>query len=109
MRRILDPTELEALAEVLAEPVAQRVLDRLGEVGGEDRWLTSAEAARYLGMTMHAFHRHTAAGTIPCAQDGPGCKMWFKRADLDAWRTGARRLTKRGVGTADDSLALPPA
>jgi excisionase family DNA binding protein len=55
-----------------------------------DRWLDSRQAAAYLGMSVHAIHKLTAARTIPFEQDAPGCKCWFKRSELDRWRRGAR-------------------
>ncbi len=51
-------------------------------------WMTSREAATYLGLTLAALHRLTAARAIPFEQDAPGGKCWFTRADLDTWRRG---------------------
>jgi excisionase family DNA binding protein len=51
-------------------------------------WMTSREAAAYLGLTLAALHRLTAARAVPFEQDAPGGKCWFNRADLDAWRRG---------------------
>ena len=51
-------------------------------------WMTSREAAAYLGLTLAALHRFTAARAVPFQQDTPGGKCWFSRADLDAWRRG---------------------
>jgi hypothetical protein len=42
----------------------------------------------YLGVSLAALHKHTAARTIPFEQDAPGCKLWFRRDELDAWRRG---------------------
>jgi excisionase family DNA binding protein len=60
-------------------------------------WMTSREAATYLGLTLPALHRLTAARAVPFEQDAPGGKCWFNRADLDAWRRGrgARSLPQR--------------
>jgi excisionase family DNA binding protein len=49
-------------------------------------WMTSREAATYLGLTLAALHRLTATRAVPFEQDAPGGKCWFNRADLDAWR-----------------------
>lgn len=49
-------------------------------------WMTSHEAAAYLGLTLPALHRLTAARALPFEQNAPGGKCWFHRADLDAWR-----------------------
>jgi excisionase family DNA binding protein len=51
-------------------------------------WMTSRDAATYLGLTLAALHRLTAARAIPFEQDAPGGKCWFTHADLDAWRRG---------------------
>ncbi|HTA98822.1 MAG TPA: excisionase family DNA-binding protein [Solirubrobacteraceae bacterium] len=60
-------------------------------------WMTSREAAAYLGLTLTALHRLTAARTIPFEQDAPGGKCWFNRTDLDTWRRGGglRSLHRR--------------
>jgi len=54
--------------------------------------MTSDQAATYLSITVAALHQLTAARAIPFEQDGPGCKCWFKRGEVDAWRRagGAR-------------------
>jgi len=61
-------------------------------------WMTSREAAAYLGLTLAALHRLTAARAVPFEQDAPGGKCWFNRADLDAWRRGGGvRPFRRGA------------
>lgn len=64
-----------------------------------DGWITSREAAAYLGLTLPALHRLTAARALPFEQDVPGGKCWFHRADLDAWRRrgGARSPRARAA------------
>jgi excisionase family DNA binding protein len=56
------------------------------------QWLDSHEAADYLGITLNSLYKLTAERAIPFEQDGPGCKVWFRRSALDAWREagGAR-------------------
>lgn len=56
-----------------------------------DGWLSTRQAARYLGVTPNALHKLTAARAIPFAQDTPGAKCWFRRSELDAWRRGELR------------------
>jgi excisionase family DNA binding protein len=75
----LTPDELRDLAAALAPYMPAPRED--------DRWLTSAEAAEYLGLSGHALHHLTAARAIPFAQDGPGAKCYFKRSELDHWRS----------------------
>jgi hypothetical protein len=53
----------------------------------EDPWIETAEAAAHLGMSVDQLHKLTAARQgIPFSQDAPGCKLYFKRSKLDAWR-----------------------
>ena len=58
-------------------------------------WMTSREAAAYLGLTLPALHRLTAARALPFEQDAPGGKCWFHRADLDAWRRRGGACSRR--------------
>lgn len=53
-----------------------------------DRWMDSAGAGAYLGISRNALHKHTAARTIPFEQSGPNGKLWFRAAELDEWRRG---------------------
>lgn len=87
---LLEALDEDAL-EALADRLAPRLAKRLRTDTGEDRWMTSAQAAAYLGMTPNALHKLTAARTIPFSQDGPGCRCYFRRSDLDRWRDGRRR------------------
>lgn len=79
------------LVEAVADALALRLdahLERAEDV--EDRWMNSAEAADYLGITRNALHKLSSAREIPFEQEGPGCKLYFRRTDLDAWRRGER-------------------
>ena len=79
-----------ALAPYLPQPAA----------GDEDRWLSTREAALYLGLSVNALHRLTAAREIPFEQDAPGSKCWFLKSELMAWRR---------AGGAQASLTSAPA
>jgi excisionase family DNA binding protein len=57
----------------------------------EDGWMPAREAAAYLGTTLDALYKLTSARRVPFAQDGPGCRLWFRRSDLDAWREAGGR------------------
>jgi excisionase family DNA binding protein len=90
----LDDSALDTLAALLAP----RLPTRRDPAASEGRWLTAAEAATYLGLSVNALHKLTAARMIPFEQEGPSCKLYFQRSELDAWREagGARS----GLGEA---------
>jgi excisionase family DNA binding protein len=84
-----------ALAAEFASILRPHLQDEQPAVSG---WMTSREAAAYLGLTLAALHRLTAARDVPFEQDTPGGKCWFNRADLDTWRRGGSvRSHLRGV------------
>lgn len=80
----LSSAQLDALADRIAARIGARPGDAPAE---EDRWLTSAEAARYLGLpSVNALHRLCAEGKVPSAQAVPRGRHYFQRSQLDAWR-----------------------
>jgi excisionase family DNA binding protein len=87
----LTDEELQQLAERLAPLILSALGDSVAGACGEvDRWMRTAEAAEYLGMSKSELHRRAAAGVVPHAQEAPGAALYFRRADLDAWRRGER-------------------
>jgi Helix-turn-helix domain len=78
-----DPAAITELADLLAPHVGKRATAHAVEGDG---WLDTKRAAEYLGMTSHGLYKLTAGRLIPFEQEGPGCRCWFKRADLDRWR-----------------------
>ena len=83
-----------ALLSRLSEPASARAL--AGSLApflhdhAEGEWMSTADAARYLGTTATALHKRTAARSIPCHQDRPGGRLSFRRSELDAWRCSGR-------------------
>jgi len=75
------------LVDRLADRIAFALLERLGadEREGDD-WPDSRHAAEYLGVHRDTLRKLAAEQAIPSEQDGPGCKLYFRRLDLDAWR-----------------------
>ena len=84
VRAVLEALDDDAL-DVLAAKVAPRLLS-LERAPHDDGWIDARQAAAYLGTTLSSLWKLTAARQIPFSQDGPGCKCWFKRSQLDAWR-----------------------
>ena len=85
-RVVVDALDDDAL-DLLAAKVARRLVVPSAPI--KDGWIDAKQAAAYLGTTLSSLWKLTAAREIPFSQDGPGCKCWFKRSQLDAWREGA--------------------
>lgn len=79
----LDDPALDALADLLAPKLEARLTAARPT---EDGWLDAKRAAAYIGLSVNALHKLTAERAIPFEQEGPGCKCWFKRSELDEWR-----------------------
>ena len=79
---------LDDLLAQLADLVADRIATRLAgpRAVQKDEWLDTRRAAEYLGIHRDSLCRLAAEHAIPTEQAGAGCKLYFKRSDLDAWR-----------------------
>ena len=102
-RALLDELDDEAL-DALADRLAHRLRPA---APAPDGWLDAKRAAAFLGITANALHKLTAARVIPFEQEGPGCKLWFRRSELDGWRRGACQAG--ALPRADASKSLPDA
>lgn len=87
---------LDVLIGETAERVAAAVVARLGAASSEavPEWLESRRAAEYLGVHRDTLRKLAAERAIPAEQDGPGCKLFFRRSDLDAWRQAGGRAAQ---------------
>ena len=91
---VTEASVVEALVAQLADRVAATVVDRLSSAAKDsvaDEWFDSRHAAEYLGVHRDTLRKLAAERTIPSEQDGPGCKLYFRRSELDAWRQGGGR------------------
>jgi excisionase family DNA binding protein len=79
---------LDDVLAQLADLVADRIATRLAgpRTSQKDEWLDTRRAAEYLGIHRDSLRRLAAERAIPTEQAGAGCKLYFKRSDLDAWR-----------------------
>jgi excisionase family DNA binding protein len=78
---------LDELLAHLADLVAAKVIDRLGrEETSADEWLDTRDASEYLGIHRDSLRRLAAERAIPAEQARAGCKLFFRRSDLDVWR-----------------------
>jgi excisionase family DNA binding protein len=84
----LESNELDHYAATLAPLLDRLNVRSAGRAPAADGWMSTRQAAEHLGISMHAIHRLTAAREVPFSQDGPGCRCWFRRSELDRWRQG---------------------
>ena len=65
------------------EDLLRRVIrDELA--ANREGWLSSREAAEYLGISRGTLHNVVSSGRLPRHGD-PGRRLRFRRADLDAY------------------------
>jgi excisionase family DNA binding protein len=83
---------VDQLLGQLADLVADRLATRLAAPADlADEWLDTRNAADYLGVHRDTIRRLAAERAVPTEQEGPGCKLYFRRSDLAAWRCSDRR------------------
>ena len=94
---------LEQFLTQLAEVVADRVVAHLAVTRDEavDGWLDTRRAAEYLSISRDALRRLAAERAIPTDQAGAGCKLYFRRDDLDNWRRVSRAPIETGARSAN--------
>lgn len=85
-----------ALINQVVDRVAERIaLVLVDQLRADDRdshdWLDCRHAAEYLGVHRDTLRKLAAERAIPSEQEGPGCKLYFRRSALDAWRRGGGR------------------
>lgn len=87
---------LDAVIEDLAERVAAAVISQLAATEEQElpEWLDSRRAADYLGVHRDTLRKLAAERAIPAHQDGRGCKLFFRRSDLDEWRRSGGRASQ---------------
>jgi excisionase family DNA binding protein len=85
-----------ALIDEVVGRLADLVVERLMERGNSsdqqsaDDWMDAREAAGYLGIHRDTLRKLAAERTVPVHQDGPGCKLYFNRDELDEWRRASK-------------------
>jgi excisionase family DNA binding protein len=88
-----------AAVEVFAERAAAIVLAQLGEHDASSsewpEWMSVETAARYLDASKERVRKLKERREIPYYQEGPGCRVFFRRSELDAWMDGFRQRDAR--------------
>ena len=94
----MTPLARALLAEIAADPAALAELAQALEpflpqpaAHEDDRWMTTREAALYLGLSVNAIKKKIAARAIPFEQDAPGGKCYFKCSESMLGATAAAR------------------
>ena len=78
---------IDELLAHLADLVAARVVEQLApQENLADERLDTRGASDYLGIHRDSLRRLAAERAIPAEQAGAGCKLFFRRSDLDDWR-----------------------
>jgi excisionase family DNA binding protein len=58
-------------------------------------WMDAREAAAYLGVHRDTLRKLAAERAVPVHQDGPGCKLYFNRDELDEWHRASKAPRSR--------------
>lgn len=86
-------------AYVTAERAAQAAQLRfLSSDEGPVRPPAEATGFDAVGVHRDTVRRLAAERTVPSEQEGPGCKLFFRRGDLDEWRCSDRRHIRIAAG-----------
>lgn len=86
------PALLENMLGRLADLVVERLLEHAtaASIQSQDDWLDTRAAADYLSVHRDTLRKLAAERAVPTHQDAPGCKLYFRRDELDEWRRSAR-------------------
>lgn len=79
---------INSLVETVSERVRMSIAAQDSEPWPE--WMCVETAARYLDVPKERVRKLKARHEIPFHQEGPGCRVLFRRRDLDAWMGGFR-------------------
>jgi excisionase family DNA binding protein len=82
---------LAAVAEHTAEMVLSRVVARGGADTAWPEWMSVETAARYLDAPEERVRKLKDRREIPHYQEGPRCRVFFRRSELDDWMARFRR------------------
>jgi excisionase family DNA binding protein len=76
----LPPEAVEEIAARVVEIVLEKVrVDR----ENWPEWMSVETAARYLDVSPERVRKLQSRREIPFHQEGPGCRVFFRRSDLD--------------------------
>lgn len=89
-----NPALIDQILGRIADLVVDRLMERANAQSSDhvSAWLDARGAAEYLGVHRDTLRKLAAQRAIPTHQDGPGCKLYFRRDELDEWRRTARPM-----------------
>jgi len=92
-----DVAVIDGLLGRFADLVVDRLVERTTASASHasDEWLDARAAAEYLGMHRDTLRKLAAERAVPAHQDGPGCKLYFRRDELDEWRRSSKAPRSR--------------
>ncbi len=92
----LDLAALDRVLIRLADLVVDRLMERAAVMSQPaDEWMDARAAAEYLGLHRDTLRKLAAERAVPVHQDGPGCKLYFRRDELDDWRCSSKAARGR--------------
>ena len=82
----------DATVEAIAERVASILAEQPRAEGSESwpEWMSVETAARYLDVSPERVRKLQGRGELPFHQEGPRCRVFFRRSDLDEAMAGWR-------------------
>jgi excisionase family DNA binding protein len=84
------------LVEAIAARAAEIVVERL-QVGQQSwpEWMGIETAAQYLDVSPERLRKLQARRRLPFHQEGPGCRVFFRRSELDVAMAELRQRPSR--------------
>lgn len=79
----LDADALDAIAERAAAIVLGRLREERNDGASWPEWMSVETAARYLDASPERVRKLAARGELPFSQEAPGCRVFFRRSELD--------------------------
>jgi len=88
LRVVIQTEQLSALAALLADLLHGH--DHAAEGEAQPEWMNIDSAASYLDCTKERIRKLVTRLEIPFHQEAPGCRIFFRRSELDSWMASSR-------------------
>lgn len=89
LRVVIQAEQVTAIAALVADllhPGAQASDDE-----ASPEWMNVETAAKYLDCTPERIRKLVARREIPYHQEAPGCRIFFRRQELNEWMAASRQ------------------